>query len=485
MSERFALLERITEVAAADPARLAYHDTKTGKRLSYGELIAAVGSVRSFLKRDISAGDVVMLRCGNRIEFAVWFLALIAQGHGVYPINPQSTEAEAAVLAERVRAAAVVGARPLAPAPRHWAIESALSLTGDASAHAIKPGGYLLLSSSGTTGLPKIVQRSRQSLDAVARAMVNAIGFVSADRVLACVPLTHSYGIEHGLLAPLRAGCGVHVCEGFDLSAVGRVLGSEITVLPAVPAMIEMLTTLADAPDRLAALRRVYSAGGPLSPAINERFTCRYHRRVGQVYGMTEIGSVTFNDPDEPDFVPQSVGRAMENVSIRIQPAEDGAETVQGESAQGDTVQGEIAVRAASMFDGYFGESATLSDGFFPTGDLGHLDAAGRLIITGRSRLLIDIGARKVNPLEVEDVLCQHPGVRECVVISMRQSETIRRLRAIVVPEDHESAPSVESIRQFARARLAPFKVPRQIEFWDALPRSATGKVLRQQLEAS
>jgi len=421
-----------------------------------------------------------MLQCGNRIEFAVWFLALIAQGHGVYPISPQSTEAEAVVLAERVRAAAVVGSRPLAPAPRHWAIESALSLTGDASANAIKPGGYLLLSSSGTTGLPKIVQRSRQSLDAVARAMVNAIGFVSADRVLACVPLTHSYGIEHGLLAPLWAGCGVHVCDGFDLSAVGRVLGSEITVLPAVPAIIEMLTTLADAPDRLAALRRVYSAGGPLSPAINERFACRYHRRVGQVYGMTEIGSVTFNDPDEPDFVPQSVGRAMENVSIRIQPAEDGAET-----AQGDAVQGEIAVRAASMFDGYFGESTTLSDGFFLTGDLGHLDAAGRLIITGRSRLLIDIGGKKVNPLEVEGVLCQHPGVRECVVISMRQSETIRRLRAIVVPEDQSAAPSVESIRQFARARLAPFKLPRQIEFWDALPRSAAGKVLRQQLEAS
>ncbi|MGN6627830.1 MAG: AMP-binding enzyme, partial [Tepidisphaeraceae bacterium] len=125
-----------------------------------------------------------------------------------------------------------------------------------------------------------------------------------------------------------------------------------------------------------------------------------------------------------------------------------------------------------------------IGDGFFPTGDLGHMDAAGRLIITGRSRLLIDIGGRKVNPLEVEGVLCQHPGVRECVVISMRQSETIRRLRAIVVPEDQSAAPSVESIRQFARARLAPFKVPRQIEFWDALPRSATGKVLRQQLEA-
>lgn len=475
MSERFALLERITEVAAADPARVAYHDTKTGKRLSYGELIAAVGSVRTFLKRDISAGDVVMLQCGNRIEFAVWFLALIAQGQGVYPISPQSTEAEAAVLAERVRAAAVVGARALASVPRHWAIESALSLTGDASAHAIEPGGYLLLSSSGTTGSPKIVQRSRQSLDAVAHAMVNAIGFVSADRVLACVPLTHSYGIEHGLLAPLWAGCGVDLCDGFDLSAVGRVLGSEITVLPAVPAMIEMLTTLADAPDRLAALRRVYSAGGPLSPAINERFARRYDRRVGQVYGMTEIGSVTFNDPDDADFVPQSVGRPMDDVSIRIQPAEDDA----------NPAQGEIAVRAASMFDGYLGESAAISDGFFYTGDLGHLDAMGRLNITGRSRLLIDIGGMKVNPLEVEDVLCQHPGVRECVVISMWQSETIRRLRAIVVPEDHRSVPTVESIRQFARARLAPFKVPRKIEFWDALPRSATGKVLRQQLEAS
>jgi acyl-CoA synthetase (AMP-forming)/AMP-acid ligase II len=149
--------------------------------------------------------------------------------------------------------------------------------------------------------------------------------------------------------------------------------------------------------------------------------------------------------------------------------------------------QGHVAVSAASMLRGYLGDeqSPATIDGYFPTGDLGRLDQHGNLTITGRIKLLIDVGGLKVNPLEVEQVLAEHPGVATCVVVPVRVSETVSRLKAIVTsrpgaPEPLEPA----TLRAFARSRLAGYKVPRVFEVRDRLPTSATGKILRHLVEA-
>jgi acyl-CoA synthetase (AMP-forming)/AMP-acid ligase II len=126
----------------------------------------------------------------------------------------------------------------------------------------------------------------------------------------------------------------------------------------------------------------------------------------------------------------------------------------------------------------------SLVDGRLRTGDLGRIDSESRLYITGRARLLIEAGGRKVNPFEVETVLSAHPDVVECVVVPMKQTDTIHRLRAVIVPRDPQRPPPAEAIRAFLRERLAGFKVPRAISYRSALPRSAAGKVLRQQVEA-
>jgi acyl-coenzyme A synthetase/AMP-(fatty) acid ligase len=185
---------------------------------------------------------------------------------------------------------------------------------------------------------------------------------------------------------------------------------------------------------------------------------------------MTEIGSVTFSEPRSADFASDGVGAAMKGVSIRILDAELGGE-------------GEVAIRSPFMLDEYVGEVTPLIDGHFRTGDIGRIDARGNLRITGRVRLLIEVGGRKVNPLEVEAVLSDHPDVNECVVVAMRQTDTIHRLRAVMVARDPDHPPTAEAIRQFARQRLAGYKVPRAIEFRRMLPRSATGKLLRHQVE--
>ena len=147
--------------------------------------------------------------------------------------------------------------------------------------------------------------------------------------------------------------------------------------------------------------------------------------------------------------------------------------------------EGEVAVRAASMFAGYVGlprDASHWTDGHFLTGDLGRLDG-GRLAITGRARLLIETGGLKVNPLEVEAVLASHPAVADVAVVAVRQTEAVRRLRAVVVPRDPSSPPAGEVLRAFARQRLAAHKVPRWVEFRADLPRTTTGKIARHLLE--
>jgi long-chain acyl-CoA synthetase len=257
-----------------------------------------------------------------------------------------------------------------------------------------------------------------------------------------------------------------------------------ITIFPGVPFMFEMLAEHGGRSGaRFASLRRAYSAGGPLPRGVADAFRERFGVTVSQLYGATEIGSVTYADPDLPGFAPASVGQAMKGVSIRIlaPDARDASEPLPtGEP-------GHVAVLAASMLRGYLGDepSPTTIDGYFPTGDLGRLDQHANLTITGRIKLLIDVGGLKVNPLEVEQVLAEHPGVATCIVVPVRVSETVSRLKAIVTPRPDAADPlEPASLRAFARSRLAGYKVPRVFEVRDRLPTSATGKVLRHLVEA-
>src|SRR5207248_9893851 len=181
-----------------------------------------------------------------------------------------------------------------------------------------------------------------------------------------------------------------------------------------------------------------------------DAFESKFGVRIGQLYGATEIGSVTFSDPACEHFNPAGVGRPFDGVDIKI-------------------VEGEVLVRAPSMFQGYLNEPAS---GYFHTGDLGHLEEQGNLTITGRLKLLIEVGGLKVNVLEVEDLLAQHPAVAEAAVVAVRVSDTVSRLKAVVTPKSIDNPPVPEEIRRFLRERLTAYKVPRLVEVRDSLPRS-------------
>ena len=471
------LLEQLAAHAKRTPDAPAVVRAATGSAVTWRELANQVGATAAAVSRDVAPGDVVMLACPNDVRFVASYLAVLAAGACVFPVPPDATPAELSAVAERSGAAGAIGVDSAIHSlgvKFHFPLPSRDAAPGRLVARDTARAG-MLLQSSGTTGLPKIVFRTAAALDAVAAQMVEAIGFTRDDRVLLCLPLCHSYGVEHGLLAPIFAGSRVHLCDGFDLNLVrNQFADAGITIFPGVPFMFEALARL-EGGETLPSLRRAYSAGGPLPPAVYDAFGSRYRVRVSQLYGATEIGSVTYGDPNAEGFDPAGVGRPMRGVSVRILDAGDprpGRPLPPG-------AEGHVAVSAVSMLSNYVGDDTpTTVDGFFLTGDLGRLDPLGTLTITGRTKLLIDVGGRKVNPLEVEAVLAQHPMVERCVVVPVPVSDTVCRTKAIVVPRAGATL-APDALRHFARDRLAAYKVPRVFEIRPTLPLSPTGKVLR------
>lgn len=453
--------------------------------VTWADLAAQTQAVVKRLDDRLPADAVVMLASPNRPAVLPAFLGVLASGRTAFPIDPALTVHEIQSLANKTHTAVIVAERSLQAVLDSLDLP-VVDLAGlSETADSLQPTSFidrsedawLLLQSSGTTGGPKIVRRNGPSLDAVARNVANAVGLRPDDRVVAAVPLSHSYGIENSLLAPLVAGAGMlhHVVDadqpgrGFDPTLA---VTSGATVLPGVPAMFEMIDRMGAGRGRL---RLAYSAGAPLPIELAERLEQRDGLRLGQLYGSTEIGSVTFG------HAPDSVGQPMQNVDVLILDSEN---PDPAQPLPAGTV-GHVAVRAPSMFAGYLGpESLTADnviDGYFLTGDLGQLDDQRRLQITGRLKLLIDIGGVKVNPIEVEHVIGSHPQIAECVVVPDPVSTTINRVKAVITATNGHIDQA--ALRRFLRERLAAHKVPRSFEVRAELPKSPTGKILRRKLQ--
>jgi long-chain acyl-CoA synthetase len=300
--------------------------------------------------------------------------------------------------------------------------------------------------------------------------VIEGLGLTERDRVVFVTPLSHSYGVDV-LAGTLMAGACLRVCPQFDAELVARELEEGATVLPGVPFVFEALARRART--RETSLRVAVSAGSPLPERVRRAFSEAWGLEVGQLYGSTELGAVTMDEPGATGFDAGSVGRPVRGVSVRVVDVDDPRRML------GAGEEGQLVVRAGSMLSGYLDGEVPLTDGHFLTGDLARIASDGRVTITGRLKMLIDVGAYKVNPLEVEGVLGLHPGVAECVVTGVAASETVQRLRAVVVARDAASRPTSDELRRFVRERLSAIKVPRTVEFVSSLPKTATGKVMR------
>jgi len=481
-----ALLEALAEHARLRPHELAVREVAAPselRSLTWSELHSAVCRAAGWL----GEGSRVLVCAPNGIELLVAILGGLRAGAWILPISPDVPETE---LRADARAAQVTVAIAAAPALGRLTdlvaelipLES-LAQTGSpgSGSERVSTSGSLLLKTSGTSGVPRLVRRAATALDAVGLSCQQAIGISESDTMLVAIPLWHSYGIDQAVLCAMIAGCALELQRGFDPGQVrSALLQRQISVLPGVPTIFDALARLARQRVVPPRLRRAYSAGSPLPRRVFDEFERSFGAKLGQIYGATEFGSATFNDPHAAGFDPGAAGLPFPGVSLRIL----NADAPNLDRALPGDCEGQLAVSAASMFSEYLdGDGSALECGFLLTGDLGHLDGAGRLRLTGRLRLLIDVGGIKINPLEVESVLLLHPGVRDAVVLPAPISDVTSRLRAVIVPEPGTDL-SADELRHFARRHLIHYKVPRTFEIRDDVPRSSTGKILRNELRS-
>lgn len=480
------VFERLQQHAQTQPDAVAFNlvarPSSGMASLSYRQYARAVAHVANAIQSTTPDDAVILIQLPNSLTYPVAYLAILAAGRTAFPLHPALTRHEVAEAAKKTCAKwvisdseAVDGVTPITPEQvTRWITESLSDSTiPRLSGHA---GGNMLLQSSGTTGSPKIVERSVDSIDAVAKNVADSVGLAPCDQVLAAIPMCHSYGIENAVVGPVWAGSTVQVCEGFDPDIVASAWARlDHCVFPAVPVMIDLLSSREGLPAPKS-LKAIYAAGATMPAAVASAFAQQFGQHVGQLYGATEIGSVTYDRPGTNALPEGCVGRPMTGVSIRILDLDQPANHPPLEPGQ----PGQVAVNAPSMLSQYLCDEPTpLVDGHFLTGDLGVIDSSGSLNITGRVKTLIEVGGMKVNPIEVEGVLVQHPGVNECVVVSNLVSKTVSRITAYFVPTDPASPPTAAELRSYAKERLAPYKVPRVFKPIDQLPRTSLGKVQR------
>jgi long-chain acyl-CoA synthetase len=334
--------------------------------------------------------------------------------------------------------------------------------------------------SSGSTGRPKRVARTHGQLRGESD-YYDWMGIGPDDSIFCTIPLFHTYGMGCCMIAATRTGATLVLLEDPNPFLLRRqralelLEGERVTIFPGVPFNFRLLAEAPASAD-LSSLRLAFSAGTALPRPFFDAFLDRFGVPVRQLYGCTEAGTLTANMDDDPVASFESVGKPVDGVEVLVEDDE-------GEQVAPGTV-GEIAVRSPGLTSGYADmeelNREAFRDGFFLSGDLGMLDEDGRLTITGRKKLLIEVGGYKVDPIEVEDVVVAHPNVAEAVVVGVEtkvQGEEL--VKAVVVPKAEMDE---RDLIGFCQQRLANFKVPQVVEFREEIPKSPLGKILRKYL---
>jgi long-chain acyl-CoA synthetase len=464
--DNFALLLDAAERRA--PSRTALVEGR--RRVSYAELVRrAAGVARWLAARGVAAGERVALALPNGIAFAVALYGALRAGVTVTPLNPQLTAEERARILDDFRPRVVIDAVPDA--------EDDLPTVARVDAPA------LVLYTSGSTGRPKGAMLSHTALAAGNRAWAGPVmGLTADDRILAVLPLSHSYGINGALLAPLLAGASSVLVERFSPEAVvAAVRAHAVTVLPCVATMFRRIL---DAPGwaaaDLASVRVALSGAAPCPWPLAEEWRARTGIRILRGYGMTELFRPLSYRAGDPRDHPDCIGRPVPGVEVRLID-EAGADVPPGEV-------GELLIRSDAAMDGYVGQpeetAAAFAEGWFRTGDLARMSGDGFVAIVGRKKELILRGGYSVFPPEIEAALAAHPAVAEAAVVGIPHPDLGEEVAAFVTLRAGAHA-LPEDIAAWCKERVAGYKCPRTVHVLAALPKTATGKVLKSHLVAT
>jgi fatty-acyl-CoA synthase len=445
------------------------------------------GSVVAALCRDHRGLVVSMLAAGKlgvrlllmNTGFAKPQLADVARREGVCALihDEEFTDLLDAVPAEVERYLAWVDSDHL---PRDGSVPVLQELIAGTDDRPLpppdKPGGFILLT-SGTTGTPKGAPRPRVSALASAQ-FLDRIPLRVGQSVFMAAPLFHATGLSQFILAT-ALGSTVVLRRRFDPEQTLRGIEEHgCSALVLVPTMLQRLVDLDPAVLRrydTSSLRVVFVAGSALSPDLGNRATAVFGEVIHNLYGSTEVAVATVATPQDWRRAPGTVGRPPVGCRVRLYDEN-------GERITRPGVTGRVFVGSGLSFEGYTdGRHKDVVEGLLATGDVGHFDADGLLFIDGRDDEMIVSGGENVFPIEVENLLCERDDVVEVAVVGVPDEEFGQRLKAYVVAAQGSDL-DADTVREYVRANLARYKVPREVEFLDELPRNATGKVLRNTL---
>jgi long-chain acyl-CoA synthetase len=333
---------------------------------------------------------------------------------------------------------------------------------------------------SGTTGKPKGAMLTHYNLLSVFPARLDLFDIGEDDRCLCVVPLCHIYGMTVLMIGTIARAGTLIVLPRFDAAGALRLIEREaVTILPAVPTMYQfMLSELAKNNYDLSSLRLCFSGAAPLTAEVRALVESFFGVPMIEGYALTETSCVATINPLKGTRKLGSVGITIPGVQVAIfneagQPLPAGEGNI-----------GEIAVSGPNIMLGYYKQpeasAEVLKNGWFFTGDLGYADEEGYIFIVGRKKELILRGGANVYPREVEDVIMTLPGIREVAVIGVPDERMGERVKAIVATAN--PAITEDVVKEHCTQHLADYKVPRLVEFTDALPRNSTGKVLKRLL---
>ncbi|MFI5832167.1 AMP-binding protein [Micromonospora sp. NPDC051300] len=506
------LADRLRRAAVDHGDRAALH--WRDRTLRWSDLDTAVTATARALRAAAPPSDPtghpprVAVAFGNTPDFVVTYLAVLRAGLVAVPVNPGLTGRELRHVLADSGAAVLVGAAEVtarvdpAELPALRAVHTTPPVAaGEDPVRFPERGGddlAVLLYTSGTEGRPKGAMLSHRALaanhDQVGRIDPPVVG--PDDTVLLALPLFHAYGLNSGLGAVVHHGAtGVLVDEPGPDGTLDQIARHRVSVLLGVPSMF---LTWADAPgDPAAALTGVRLAvcgAAPLPPAAGARFTELTGHPVHVGYGLTETAPVLTSTLVGGEPKPGSIGRPLPGVELRLVGSDDvelwrdGVPAAEADDDGMDlsddptgTDPGQIVARGANLFDGYWpdGRGGPGPDGWWATGDVAYADGDGDLFLVDRLGELILVNGFNVYPHEVELVLQTHPGVAESAVLGVPHPRTGETVRAYVVRAAEVSA--AELLAYCAR-NLARFKCPTAVEFVDALPYSAIGKVRKTEI---
>ena len=488
---RTTLADALTDAARQTPEREVVIDGD--HRLTCAALHEQATTLAGAMLERMPIGSVVSFMLPNWHEAAVIYLAATLAGMVVNPILPSLRDREllfilddadtrmifvpavfgrhdyatmlARVVAELEIPPEVVVVRDGAPLPAADTPAGLPTLDPDAV--------RMILYTSGTTGRPKGVLHSHNSMHALITQLREHWRVQSGDRFLVPSPIAHIGGSIYAFECPLLLGTSAVLMDRWDADTAVMLIEREgcTHIAGATPFLEQLLTAAERAGTRLPQLKLFVCGGASVSPSLIRRAADYFeHAVVTRVYGSTEVPVTTIGAPADPDLAADSDGQpGFAEIAVHA--------------------DGEVRARGPQMLVGYLhaeDEAGSFdADGFFRTGDLARWIDGDHLVVTGRAKDLIIRNGENIAPKEIEDLLIGHPGVAEVAVVGVPDPRTGERACAVVVPSG-QPEPDVDSLRVFLQSQgVAIFKAPEQVVIWDSLPRNDAGKVLKHRIQAA